>query len=353
MSASKRHLTAPHARTGATRYRHYRGYGLALLLLLAGSCPADAVRVSTAPLSALKIAVQQSAPATLIALRDTTVSAQIQGIVETIRFATGDRIQAGETLLTIDCSEHTARLRAARAQLDALQASHELSRYLHAQARSLRKSSTISEEQEQQRRTEVAVAKANIEAQRARIDELAHTVGNCKVTAPFAGTLLERRVSPGDWVAPGSPVFRLLDTGSIEVSAEVPATKIRLLRDAVAMHIALGEQSYPVAIRTILPIVDSRTKATEVRLNGTTAALPPVGSSARLVWSDGANYLPADLLVERQGVLGVFIARDEVARFVELPDARHGHPAATGLTDDVRIIIDGRYSLTDGAAITP
>ncbi|MDA0226438.1 MAG: efflux RND transporter periplasmic adaptor subunit, partial [Proteobacteria bacterium] len=63
--------------------------------------------------------------------------------------------------------------------------------------------------------------------------------------------------------------------------------------------------------------------------------------------------LPPALIVRRGGRLGVFVARDGLARFHPLPMAQEGRPAAADLPADTRIVVTGHLGIRDGAALAP
>jgi hypothetical protein len=79
---------------------------------------------------------------------------------------------------------------------------------------------------------------------------------------------------------------------------------------------------------------------------------PVAGTPGRLVWTGARNLLGADLLVRRDGTLGVFLVDAGTARFVALPDAEEGRPAAVDLPATSRLVIEGRQRLAEGAAVT-
>ena len=76
-----------------------------------------------------------------------------------------------------------------------------------------------------------------------------------------------------------------------------------------------------------------------------------VGSAGRVTWRDDRQLVPADFLVRRDGRLGLFIVDGDQARFVTLPDAQDGRPAASDLGGDVLLITEGQQSLSDGDAV--
>ena len=117
------------------------------------------------------------------------------------------------------------------------------------------------------------------------------------------------------------------------------------------MAFIANDKRYPLTLRATLPLMESRIRSYEVRLEFTAGKAYP-GSAGRTEWLTPAPYVPAELLVRRKG-LGVFLAVDGRAKFIPLAGANAGQPAALGksLTKDSTIIINGRFKINDGDAV--
>ena len=76
-----------------------------------------------------------------------------------------------------------------------------------------------------------------------------------------------------------------------------------------AGDVELDGERYPLRLRRLPPVVDSRTRTRQARLEFT-GAQAPAGSAGRLRWEAQAAYLPPELLVRRDGGLGVFLLDD-------------------------------------------
>jgi hypothetical protein len=77
----------------------------------------------------------------------------------------------------------------------------------------------------------------------------------------------------------------------------------------------------------------------------------PIGSSGQLVWIESSGHLPVDLVVQRDGELGVFIAENNKAKFIALPDAQAGRPVDANLPQDTLVVSRGQGRLQDGDAL--
>lgn len=194
-----------------------------------------------------------------------------------------------------------------------------------------------------QRRAELAAATALQE--RAALD-----VERCSLTAPFAGVVLARLASEGEYADIGTPLLRLLATKSLEVVAQVPLDGSASLTAAADLHLEVDGRIFPLRLRTLTPAINPEARNREARLLFTgSPALP--GSAGRLIWTSAHPHLPADLVVRRDPGLGVFVAEGDQARFILLPEAREGHPAALELPPATLIIDAGRQALRDGDPI--
>jgi RND family efflux transporter MFP subunit len=319
-----------------------------LLALLTSSLYAQerVTNVTVAPLSDEVIYPEFSIPATTLSINDSNISAETSGRIVDIPAQVGDRIEKGKILASLDCSNNQARLTQAKAALVATKAQKTLAQRQINRTQSLRKTKNISEELYNQRQANLETAKADQQAQQARLEEAELEVQRCQVLAPFTGIVMQRLKAEGEWVTPGQPVIQLLDSERLEVSAQVPIGMIPSLNNASSFTLNISDGKYSLKLRRLLPVVAERGRNREVRfIFSKTAALP--GSTGRLVWRSSKAHLPADIPVRRKQELGVFLASKGKARFHPLPQALEGQPAPINLPLHSKIVIEGRYGLRD------
>ncbi len=75
--------------------------------------------------------------------------------------------------------------------------------------------------------------------------------------APYAGVITARMAEPGDLVAPGQPVYRMLKPGSIKVIATVPQELAVALRTGLPVTLSAVGQHETAAISRLYPALTS------------------------------------------------------------------------------------------------
>ncbi|MCB1760731.1 MAG: efflux RND transporter periplasmic adaptor subunit [Gammaproteobacteria bacterium] len=328
---------------GATRYIGGTVLGL---LLFSSAGYAEPLPVTVKPLSELIFYPTRDAPATAVSLNDSRLSAQTNGPIDRIAVRVGDTLSKGDVLVALDCRDNQIRVEQAKHAYDAGQARNRFDRSQLATARALSKKKSISSEEVDRRISNASASSAEALKLKAELNAAQRLVEKCEIRAPFDAVVIERLASLGDYVVQGTPVMRVLDLESIEVSAKIQEQDLDSLRQAQEVEFVGGSRSFPVRLRTILPLVQSRIRSFEVRLAFTAEKATP-GTAGRVRWHFSQPHIPTEMLLRREG-LGIFVERDGVAEFVALSGAREGQPAEVSLAGAERIIVDGRFGLKHG-----
>ena len=121
----------------------------------------------------------------------------------------------------LDCEQHMIAVQRAEAALEAAKASYEFNQLQLDNARQLSTKRNISREELDKRTTDERRSAAEMQRLEAALREARLSEDKCAIKAPFNAVVIERIASLGDYLVPGSPVVRLLDDESIEISAKV------------------------------------------------------------------------------------------------------------------------------------
>jgi hypothetical protein len=193
---------------------------------------------------------------------------------------------------------------------------------------------------------------AELKVHEADLEEAKWRESRCTIQAPFDAVVTERRASRGDYATPGTPIMRLVDLESLEVSAQIQQQDMDEMKAARILEFRMEGQGFPLNLRAIVPMLESRIRSYEARYTFAGEEAPP-GATGRLYWESPIPHVPADFLVQREGLLGLFLYEEGVARFHALPNAVQGLPAPVKLPGNPLVIDAGRYSIEDGDAVLP
>jgi len=168
------------------------------------------------------------------------IGAIVEGVVEHVMVQVGDRVKAGTLLATIHSHiVHDAWAAYFKALAERRRFENEVRYATVAEARATRllADRALSPQELDRTRSDRIAAEQGLTSAKAEetraIQELAHygitarEAGNPReedsvpVTTPFAGAVIERQISNGTAVTPGTPVFVVSDLSSVWVTAEV------------------------------------------------------------------------------------------------------------------------------------
>ncbi len=173
-----------------------------------------------------------SAVGTMRAVNGVDVTTEAQGVVRAIHFKSGQTVNKGELLLELSAEPE-------KAQLQVLQAELRLARRNHQRTSILRERGVTTEAELDQTLSTLEQVQANIEVQRATVNER-------RVTAPFSGKLGIRLVDLGQNVDPGQAVVSLEQLDPIYVDFFLPERYFS--RVAPQQSVKLTSDAYPKRI---------------------------------------------------------------------------------------------------------
>lgn len=320
-------------------------------LIGATSVGAQAVPVTTQSFAEVGIYPQRNAFATVISLNNSRISAEVTARIVEIPVEVGQIVRKGATLARLDSRDYALAAERAKAELEAAQSTHQFAVQQLERARKLVAEGFVSPQALNQRETDVSIASAQVRTADADLSTARRNVKKCLIRAPFRAIIKERLGQVGEIATPGAPLVRILDASRIEVSARVQPDDAEELRTSKNVMFESREGLFPLKLRRIVPALDQRERSQEARLRFTKRSALP-GAPGRVVWRSSQAHLPPDLVLRRGNQLGVFVAENGKATFVPIPLAQEGRPVAADLAANAAIVIEGRYQLQDGDAVS-
>lgn len=303
--------------------------------------------VETAPAESRSLTEILTVPGSLEARARVEVAVEVEGRVAEVVFEEGAEVAEGDLLATLDTA--LARAQLARADAD-----------LEANRRALARAETLAE---RGAGTEEAVdeASAALARTRAEVQYRQTLLQKHRITAPFDGRVAFRRVDPGAYVSPGTPVVELVDADPIEVAFEVPAEHAGAVAPGHAVTVDLDGEPREARVVAIAPAADSGTRGLALRAeipNGDGRLLPGrfVRVEVPLRTVDDAVVVPEQAILPGPASDAVFVVADGRAerRRVTTGLRQLGIvQIVDGLTAGETVVVAGQQKLRDGARVGP
>ena len=183
---------------------------LAILLLGLGSFPAlaNAPAAGTPPppkVGVIEVQAQSlrqnvTFPAQIRAIEQVEVRPQVSGMLQSVNFRDGARVEKGQLLYTIDSRPFAAEVAAAEAAVAQAEASLRLAIREQERGKVLGQTQTLSREAIEQRDTAKQVADANLRAAQARLTSARINLDYTQIRAPISGYIERTLMTPGNLV---------------------------------------------------------------------------------------------------------------------------------------------------------
>lgn len=319
----------------------------------------DAIPVTVKSLQQLVFHPLKKAPAQVVTLQNSLLSAEISAIVKKIYVQIGDKVLKDQLLLSLECDDYELNKQQILSEKKVLQAQRQFADYQYERSKKLIKSKSVSQESHRKQATEVTKLTAQIQLLDTKIQQSEKNISRCQIKAPFSGVIAERLIHIGEHVASHSPLVRLIDINDLEVEVQVPVVLIDDL-DYTALNFVYRNKSYPLKIRAVIPSIETRARHQKVRLSFVhKKALPDAYGMVEITLR--AMYIPANYLVTRNSQTGIFLLNEKpasrgrdkslTARFYPIDNALTGRAAIIDLPLYSRVIISGRNALSDGQAV--
>lgn len=322
----------------------------------------QAMRVTQ--IEARNLAEEIVATGRLVVREEAAVGSELPGYrVAAVYVDEGDWVKQGQAMAKLDDALLQAQIAQAEATLATQKASLDFKRSQLARAEALQREGAFSKELLEQRRMETAGAEASLAASQAQVNEIKVRQARMTLRAPVGGMVLQRAIRPGD-ISGGAttPYFRIAREGLIELDAELPDSKLALLKEGSPAMVTLTTgETIQGKVRFISPRVDANTSLGRARilLPFDKGLRPGSFAQARFgaTGADGVVAVPASAVRYESGGPSVMVvdANNRVKQtpvklgertgdYVQLID---GPPAGT------RVLAVGSSFTLDGDIISP
>lgn len=303
--------------------------------------------VSVQKASRVKLPEVYEATGSVRARVTTLLSARTMGSILEVRVQSGDTVKAGQVIAVIDARDiETSRrqaeagrreaqdaqpeadsgVEAAKAQLDLAESSHRRMKSLFDDKSITAQEFDEAEARLKTARASYAMARAKRHQLDSKVQQADEAVAQTKlqasfaqVTAPFAGTIIERKAEPGMLATPGTPIVVIEQGGAYRLEASVDESRLAKIRPGMAVRVHLDAFDKDLAARVdeVVPALDPGSHSFIVKLNLPGVAGLRSGVFGRALFEFGEREtlaVPASAMVHEGQIDRLFVAEGNAAR---------------------------------------
>lgn len=283
-------------------------------------------------------------------LQHLMLSSERGGQVVQILVEEGDEVKIGQTLARIKADAYSVEMQSAEAAYQT--ALKDAQRFENAF-----KTGGVTQQQLDQINLQLQSAKA-------RLDQAKITVGDASVKSTINGIVNKRHVEPGSVVAPGSPLFEVVNVSKLKMNLTVDESQIASIRkgdEVVVKASVYANKEFTGKVTFVAPLADSSLNfPVEVEITNNTDNDLRAGMYGSVTFKSDESSQTAILTVPRNAFVGsvsnneIFVVKDSVVSLTNVVSGRNfGEKVEIleGLQEGDVVVTSGQVNLFDGTAI--
>ena len=330
---------------------------LGAVLLMAAGCSSPKKARTVDPLRVETLVAAPSADAgaavyvgTVEEESSAALSFPVPGTVARTYADEGQRVRQGQLLAELDPTS-------ARQTFDAAEAALDQAKDACARLQQLYDAESLPEIKWVEAQTRLRQAEAAYEIARKNL-------GDCTLTAPFAGVVGKRQASAGETVLPGVPVMTLLEVGNVKVRFSVPEQEIAGIGadDRIGVGVAaLGDRVFPAGRIEKGAVANPAAHTYDVRVTLANAGgelLPGMVCRVTVTPAEAVEEIAVPVRAVQQAGDGsrfVWTVRGDSAVRTAVTTGRLVNNAivlTAGVAAGDRVVVDGMQKIGEGSKVT-
>lgn len=296
------------------------------------------------------------------------IAPRVEGRIATLHANLGDNVKAGQTLAVLD----SLAVGEASATLIQAQSADRVAEADFKRATALNAEEIISQKEFLRAKSEHEKAEASLRAAEDRLQLLGvspkqvnqRVVSTFPIVAPFAGTVIEKKVTVGSLASPSEPILVVADLSKVWIEANLGETmlsKVRVGANATVTLDAYPGETFAGRVTYVASLLDKDSRTVQARIeveNKDGRLKPEMFASATIASSSGtsakggqaqqAMSVPDAAIVLLQGQPTVFVFEHGgyESRAILPGDKLAGRTIVkSGLVAGEQVVVAGRYAL--------
>ena len=251
---------------------------------------------------------------TVEAVNRAIVAAQTSGRILELPFDYGDFVEQGSVIARLTQSEQRAGLDAARASLNEAQTAYDEATRQLDRLTALFERKLVAIAPVDSARQQSDAAKARLDAAKAQVSNARARFDYTEVIAPYSGVVVNKLVSEGETVQPGTPLIEGIALDRLRVRVQIPQANLVDAKQNQSIQVVLGDRVLEPVDQRLIPTADPLSHTFTLLLSlpvGDSANMPLPGELARVEFTideEPVLTLPKSSIANRGEVEGVYVA---------------------------------------------
>lgn len=281
--------------------------------------------------------------------KESRISSELQGKVNSVLVDEGSRVRKGQTLVELDNSLLKLQLQSAVVQIEGLQA--DVKRY-----------QVLSEAEAVQgvRLEKALLGLKSAEIQKASLEE---QIRKTTIRAPFSGIITAKMTEIGAFAAPGVPLLQISDLANLRFTVQVPESKLKEFDLGRAYRISADAYA-ELPLKAKSSVIGSKANAgnsfpVQFELSNTEELSIKAGMFGKVYLNsaerDSVILIPASAILNSEEQPQVYLVKNGKAVLREIAvekRIRNKAVIGSGLKSGDVLITKGFSQLFDGATIS-
>ena len=192
------------------------------------------------------------------------IRSRVEGDIVAVLVREGQRVAQGQPLARFEASEQESAQRSAEARSVAARAELSTAEWNLQQSEELFRAGAIAERDHRAAQNAVTAARASLAAAEAALRAATMTVSDTRVLAPTTGTIAQRDVETGEHVARGAPMFTVVRTDVLELTASLSGRRANDPTPGQLVRFTAEGRNFEGRVARVSPTIDLATRSLTV-----------------------------------------------------------------------------------------
>ncbi|MEW6570914.1 MAG: efflux RND transporter periplasmic adaptor subunit [Nitrospirota bacterium] len=290
------------------------------------------------------------------------MSAEVDGILKSVRVDEGTVVSKGSVLATIDDTDYSLEVKRAEAALKQAEATLANTRLEFQRKESRYKEELVTRQQFDDVSTRLSLAETELERLKIALSLAKERLKKTKIYSPLSGVVKEKKISAGDYVKNGTNLFVIIQNNPIKLNFTVPEKDVGKLnkgQDVFLSVDAFPDKEFSGKVSIIYPCLEERTRTLQVEAlvpNPHEFLKPSFFAHVTLYTGDAKDTIvvPVTSLLYEADKVKVFVIEGDRAKEREVKLGSKYSEAmeiVEGLREGESVVIVGQQNLFEGARV--